>query len=122
LERDVLAHLVAKCQGKTNRVERQQLVWLMRTSGHLKDLSNDLADRKVRQAIENLRRRSELGALICASSSEAGYWIASSAAELEDVLAEEEQRGKSILDRVSRQRKQGLQALRALPLAQGRLL
>jgi hypothetical protein len=90
----------------------------MRTSGHLKHLSDDLADRKVRQAIENLRRHSELGALITASSGNSGYFIAQDARELEMSLAEDERRARSILARTSSQRQKGLEALRALPLRQ----
>ncbi len=122
LREDVLAHLIARCRRKVDRITRQDLVWAMRTSGHLTGLSDDVADRKVRQAIAHLRRTHEFGALICGTSSASGYWIASTALELEDVLAEEDHRGRTILERVNHQRKRGLDALRALPFQQGRLL
>lgn len=122
LQEDVLAHLLAKGRGKASRIRRKDLVWAMKTCGHLKDLSDDVADRRVRHAIAGLRRTHQLGALICGTSSASGYWIANTVLELEDVLAEEDRRGRSILERVNRQRRQGLDAMRALPLKQGELL
>ena len=122
LPEDVLAYLLAKCRGKASRIRRKDLVWAMKTCGHLKDLSDDVADRRMRHAISGLRRNHELGSLICGSSSASGYWIANTALELEEVLAEEDHRGRSILERVNQQRRRGLDAMRALPLEQGRLL
>lgn len=118
----MLAYLASKGRGKAHRVSRPDLVWAMRTAGHLKDLSDDVADRKVRAAIETLRRTHELGSLICGSSSASGYWLATTAVELEEVLSEEERRGRSILERVGQQRRRGLAAMKALPLEQGQLL
>ncbi len=122
LQADVLAFLLVKCQGKGSRVTRKHLVEAMRARGHLKDLSDDVADRQVRQALADLRRGHKLGALICGTSSASGYWIARSAPELEQVVVEQEHRGRSILEGASRQRRNGLEALRALPLEQGELL
>lgn len=122
LQADVLGELLARCRAHAGAVSRRELVRAMRAIGHLRDLSEDVADRQIRAAINKLRRTHPLGALIASSSSGAGYRIALTAEELEAVLAEDERRAHSILQRTSIQRRKGLDALRALPYQQGRLL
>ena len=74
------------------------------------------ADRLARRAIERARSTTDWGALILPEP----YRLAKTPEELAGFLASERHRGLTILARVREQRRRGLDALKALPLQQGR--
>ena len=119
LEAQVLAILRAH-PGREKKVTRAQLVWLLRTSGFLKDVSDDHADRRARDAIETLRKTHLEGGHIVSFSETSGYWWSDKAKEIAHAQAEDLSRMENTRAKM-RNREALLQRLEADQLVESRL-
>ena len=87
--------VLSKHIGQPNRIRRDKLRSTLMPM--LPRGERNISDREMRQAIEELRRTDDLGALICSSSGSAGYWLAVDLDELLDSYREERRRAINIL-------------------------
>lgn len=89
LSRAVL-RVISMHAGQEHPVRREDLVKALRNLGFGAGMNDNTFDRKIRQEINALRKS---GVLICASSGEAGYYVARTREEY-DHFAEAEFRSK----------------------------
>jgi hypothetical protein len=106
LQSEILAVLAAH-PDYDHRVKRKHLRTMLGVS-----------DRWMRSVIEDLRVNTPEGAYIC-SSTDGGYWLTRSVMELDRSLAQDEQRAKRILIRISMQRLRARQAMTNTSLSIG---
>ena len=83
---DALLATLRKHVGSEHAVSREQLIWLMNTSGF------DVGDRQMRKALENLRSAHPEGGWICSSSETSGYWWGQTEDEIRAANAEDASR------------------------------
>ncbi len=86
LERAILRALNGRV-GSARRIARDGLLTWLRINHDAR-----VSDREIRAAIERLRRKDDIGALICSSSGIGGYWLAENLDELLDSYREERRR------------------------------
>lgn len=87
--------VLSKHIGQPNRIRRDKL--RSELMGILPRGERTISDREMRQAIEELRRTDDMGALICSSSGGGGYWLAVDLDELLESYREERRRAINIL-------------------------
>lgn len=91
--------------GKENRISRAGLLAELNNRGFA------ITDQSMRKNIEKLRL-TETGAYICSTiRGGGGYWRAKSLDEVLEFLRQDERRAKSILYRISRQKKRSTRAM-----------
>ena len=120
LEAQVLAILRSRL-GRAKKIKRAELVWTLRTCGFLRDISDEHADRKAREAIESLRKTDPEGGRILSSSDVSGYWLSDDPEEIAAAIAEDLSRIDVASQKISNRRR-ALDAISARPLVQERLI
>jgi len=120
LEAQVLAILRTRL-GRAKKIKRAELVWTLRTCGFLRDVSDDHADRKAREAIESIRKTDPEGGRIVSLSETSGYWWSEDVKEIQQAQAEDTSRIKNTAEKM-RNRQALLGQLEADRLMEGRLL
>ena len=118
LEATILTHLRAS---PGRRFTRSDLVYLMKTCGFFREVSDLQADRKVREAIESLRSNHPDGGHIVSLSRFSGYWWSENEKEIEAAQAEDLSRMQATSAKVENRRRL-LAQLQAQEVGQGRLL
>ena len=101
--------VLSKHIGQPNRIRRDNLRSAL--MGMLPRGEKNISDREMRQAIEELRRTDDQGALICSSSGGGGYWLAVDLDELLESYREERRRAINILVTIRSRLKRGRRVL-----------
>jgi len=119
LEAQVLAILRTR-PGRAKKIKRAELVWTRRTCGFLRDVSDEHADRKAREAIESIRKTDPEGGRIVSLSETSGYWWSEDVKEIQHAQAEDVSRIDNTRAKM-RNREALLQRLEADGLMEARL-
>ena len=106
--------------GRAGKITRAELVWTLRTCGFLRDVSDEHADRRARDAIERIRKTDPEGGRIVSLSETSGYWLSENEQEIQQALAEDLSRIEVTRAKI-RNREALLQRLEKDRLMEGRL-
>jgi len=102
---EALLKVLSKHKGRKNAIGRPRLrseIMALMPRGE-----KNISDRRMRLAIEDLRRNTDQGALICASSTHKGYWIAENLDELLESYHEERRRAINTMITIRQRLKRG---------------
>lgn len=116
LERSTLE--IIRKHDKDRPISRRELVVALQAVSELDGLSFAYADRKAREAIQELRTHHPEGARIVSTSKGAGYFFAQTPEEIEACLAEDLSRIESLSAKVRNMRR-AAERMRVEPLRQG---
>ena len=104
-----ILQVLSKHVGQPNRIRRDKL--RSKIMALLPRGESNISDREMRQAIEELRRTDDQGALICSSSGSGGYWLAVDLDELLESYREERRRSITLLVTIRARLKRGRRVL-----------